>query len=337
MRLFLQGLLDQTRRYRVPVELVFVEWNPPEDQPLLHEVLPKPTEHDCVTLRYIRVPAAIHRKYRRAREVPLFQMIAKNVGIRRASGAFILCTNVDLLFSDALVGRLLHSPLRKDTYYRANRCDVPDGVDPTWNISQQLAWCEAHVIRRLGRGARYQNINLELAGLQHEGELKKWLFDKLAVGMSVFWSREKRLLYKIDSFACGDFTLMSREAWTAIQGYLELDLYSLHVDTLGLVAAAALGYKQHVFPPDACTYHIDHPSGWEALSPLQKVRFLEERPAIDYSLVHDVGLYLIEKRQPLGLNPDDWGYADVELEEYMFSPAPERVHHSSARDNSCGS
>ena len=43
MRLFLQGLLDQTRRYRFPIELIFVEWNPPEDRPPLHEVLPKPS------------------------------------------------------------------------------------------------------------------------------------------------------------------------------------------------------------------------------------------------------------------------------------------------------
>jgi len=30
-------------------------------------------------------------------------MIAKNVGIRRARGRFVLCTNVDLLFSDKMV------------------------------------------------------------------------------------------------------------------------------------------------------------------------------------------------------------------------------------------
>jgi hypothetical protein len=329
MRLFVHGLLDQTRRHGLPIELVFVEWNPPEDRPRLHEVLPKPDERDCVTLRYIEVPAAIHRRYRRASEVPLFQMIAKNVGIRRAEGSFVLCTNIDLIFSDALVCQLRDMALRDDTYYRANRCDVPDGIDAAWDISRQLAWCERHVIRRLGRDARYRNINLELAGLQQKGHAKKWLFDKMALGMKLFWTREKRHFYQLDSFACGDFTLMSRNAWTAIQGYLELDLYSLHVDTLGLIAAAALGYKQHVFPPEACTYHVDHPTGWEALTPLQKVRFLEDRPAIDYSLVHEVGLYALETRAPLGLNAPDWGYADVALEERVFHPAGERTNRLS--------
>jgi hypothetical protein len=283
-------------------------------------VLPKPSEDDCLTLRYITVPAAVHQKYRRATEIPLFQMIAKNVGIRRARAEFVLCTNIDLLFSDALC-RLLAQPFRIDTYYRANRCDVPDAIDPGWDLPRQLAWCEQNVIRRLGRDRRYRNINLEVAGLQHKGPFKKWIFDKMALGMIPFWNREKRLFYQLDTFACGDFTLMSRDAWVAIQGYLELDLYSLHVDSLGLVAAASLGYRQHVFPPDACTYHIDHPAGWEALSPLEKIRFLEQRPALDYSLVHEVGLYALKIGKVLNLNPENWGCADLELEEWTFAPS----------------
>jgi len=36
-------------------------------------------------------------------KLPLFQMIAKNVGIRRARGRFVLVTNIDILFSDAVI------------------------------------------------------------------------------------------------------------------------------------------------------------------------------------------------------------------------------------------
>lgn len=320
MRLFVQGVLDQTRRFQLPLELIIVEWNPPSDRPLLGEVLPRPSPHDCVTLRYVRVPAAVHQRYRRAAEIPLFQMIAKNVGIRRATGAFVLCTNMDLLFSDALVAQLAHTPLSADTYYRANRCDVPDGLDPAWTISEQLGWCERHVIRRLGRDPRYRHINLELVGLQGKSRFKKWLFDKAALVKSSYWTEEQRLLCQLDTVACGDFTLMAREAWVAIQGYVELDLYSLHIDSLGLIAATALGYRQHVFPAAACTYHIDHPSGWEAMSPVEQVRFLEQRPAIDYGLLQQVGLHALRRRQRLGLNAETWGYADREFEETVFRP-----------------
>ncbi len=330
MQLFVRGLLEQTRRFHLPAELIFVEWNPPPDRPLLREVLPKPSDSDCLTLRYITVPGAIHGRYHRAEAIPLFQMIAKNVGIRRARAPFVLCTNIDLLFSDALIEALADTPLRADTFYRANRCDVPDAIDPAWTISEQLAWCERHVIRRLGLDRRYWNVNPDLFGLRSRSRATKWVFDKLAFGMVPFWSRQRRLYYRLDTFACGDFTLMSRDAWNAIQGYLELDLYSLHVDSLGVIAATALGYRQHVFPPEACTYHIDHPSGWEALTPLDKVKFLEQRPAIDYSLVHEVGLYALERREPLGLNPANWGFADLDLEECMFPPRPAGTTHPAA-------
>jgi hypothetical protein len=323
MRVFLQGLLDQSRAYGMPAELVVIEWNPPPDRPPLREVLPTPSADDCLTLRYIVVPDSIHRRYRRAPELPLFQMIAKNVGIRRAKGEFVLCTNVDVLFSDALFRQLARGALRSDTSYRANRCDVPDGIAPEWDLGQQLAWCERHVIRRIGRDPGSSNINLEAIGMQGRSAAKNWLLDKLAVGLRPFWSREKLTFYQLDTFACGDFTLMPRAAWIAIEGYLELDLYSLHVDSLALVAAASLGYTQHVFPRDACTYHIEHTSGWEGLSPLEKVRFLERWPAIDYSLVPEIAFEALRRRKPFGLNAPNWGYADVDLEEHTLAPAPE--------------
>jgi len=322
MRLFLSGLLQQTRQYHFPVELVFVEWNPPANRARLHEALPKPAANDFLTLRYITVPASIHQRFRRAPDIPLFQMIAKNVGIRRARGAFILCANIDLLFSDALFRRLASKSLREDTYYRANRCDVPETIDPARPFAEQLAWCERNVVRRLGRDRRYTNINLELVGLQHKSRPKKWMFDKMALAMSLYWNNAKKRYYQLDLFACGDFTLMARKGWEAIQGYVELDMYSLHIDSLGVIAANALGYRQQVFPPEACTYHISHPDGWETLSPLAKIKFLTDRPALDYALVTEVGMETLAHPKPYNLNSPNWGYADIELEELVFTPEP---------------
>jgi hypothetical protein len=318
MTLFMNGLIAQTNRYRLPAELIMVEWNPPEDRPLLQSVLPTPGPKDYLSVRYIIVPNAIHRQYKRASEIPLFQMIAKNVGIRRARGEFILCTNIDLLFSDPLFRILASGNLRRDTFYRANRCDVPDGIDPAWSLDAQLAWCAQNTIRRLGIDSRFQNINLEQLGLNHRASYQKWVIDKLAIGLRLLWPPEKIKYYQIDSFACGDFTLMSREAWQDIGGYLELDLYSIHIDTLGLIAASSLGYRQHIFPRDACTYHIDHPAGWLAMTPVDKIRFLEERPGMDYGLVVETGLFALRKKERLPINSPDWGFADHVFEEYLF-------------------
>jgi hypothetical protein len=321
MHVFLRGLLHQTRRHRICAELIVVEWNPPLDQPRLHEILPAPAHDDVLTVRYITVPASVHQRYYCASILPLFQMIAKNVGIRRAHGAFVLCTNVDLLFSDPLCRMLAETAFAADTYYRANRCDVPDALDPCWTVEAQLRWCERNTIRRLGRDPRYRNINLELFGLQNKSDFKKWVFDKVALRLPYFWPREKVVFYGLDTFACGDFTLMSRDAWLAIQGYLELDMYSLHVDSLALIAATALGYKQVVFPWEACTYHISHASGWEErMSPLEKLRFFERRPSLHYDLLRELGFDRLRIREGFGLNDDNWGYADLAFEERTFRP-----------------
>ncbi len=61
-------------------------------------------------------------------------MIAKNVGIRRARGAFILCTNIDILFSDALF-RLLADR----TFDRTRTIERIDAmclktIDPQWSL-----------------------------------------------------------------------------------------------------------------------------------------------------------------------------------------------------------
>ena len=64
----------------------------------------------CIYLRidlcsgpYGHSPSVLHRRLKYADRLPLFQMIAKNVGIRRAKGQFVLATNIDILFSDELI------------------------------------------------------------------------------------------------------------------------------------------------------------------------------------------------------------------------------------------
>jgi hypothetical protein len=318
MRLFVSGLIAQANRHHLPVELIIVEWNPPADQLLLQYVLPKPQEGDLLALRYLIVPPAIHQRYKRSNELSLFQMIAKNVGIRRAKSEFVLCTNIDILFSDELFEILAAKNLCHDTFYRANRCDVPDLIDPSWELTQQLAWCRKNIIRRSGRNMRFRNINLDLAGLRNAPYLTKWAVNKAAWGLNFFLPAERKQYYQADCFACGDFTLMAKKAWLDIQGYLELDLHALHVDTLAVLSALALGYRQEVFPPQACAYHVDHPDGWESMSPLEKVRFFEAKPGLDYGLVYELGQHVLKHQRTYDLNDDDWGYANLILAEHNF-------------------
>ncbi len=317
MRLFVNGLIHQANAFKLQVELVFVEWNPIEGAASLSEVLPKPKAEDHLRIRYIVVPNRIHAQYKRAEEIPLFQMIAKNVGIRRANGEFIIASNVDLLFSDALFEIMAAKALDKQSFYRANRVDFPDEISEDMPFADQLAYAEDNVIRRNGWDARFKYVNVRQHGIKELGPVSRWITDQMGKRHRKKQPAGEAAYYLLDRDACGDFTMMHRDAWNAIKGYAELDLYSIHVDTLGIVAANALGYNQVVFPAEACTYHIDHPSGWSSMGPVEKLKFLEQRPGIDFGVLQEVTYHLLENNAHLGVNTDDWGFASEKFEEHI--------------------
>ncbi len=319
-RIFIRGLIDQANRYKLHIELIVVEWNPPQEKPYLHEILPQPKEGDFLSLRYIVVPTEIHTQYRFAHTMPLYQMIAKNVGIRRAAADFILCSNVDLLFSNELMEILAAKNLDKKCFYRANRSDIPEQIDETLDTQQQLALARTRIMRQLGRDPDYLYL------LNWPGWI--YFFSTVAKTLNYLMSRLRKatmkpvdlLMMNLDTNACGDFTLMHKDAWMDIQGYPELDLYSIHIDSMGVIAATARGYQQHLFPTEACTFHIDHYNGWESLSAIEKISFINNRPGIGWDIVNEAGKKLIEEKLRYDFNKPDWGFANHQFREFVFNP-----------------
>jgi FkbM family methyltransferase len=147
MQIFVDGWLAQARRYQIPSELIIVEWNPPADRPPLAEALHWPADTGPCEVRFVVVPPEVHNRYQHAESLPLYQMIAKNVGIRRARGRFILATNIDILFSDELAAFLGAQQLRTDRMYRIDRHDAMSDVPAEAPIEEQLAYCHSHLIR----------------------------------------------------------------------------------------------------------------------------------------------------------------------------------------------
>src|SRR5436305_6863806 len=122
MQWFVDGLAEQAARHAVATELILVEWNPPADTPPLAEDMRWPAPGSEMTCRVVTVPNEVHAGIPHSATLPLFQMIAKNVGIRRAAGEFVLATNIDILFSDPLFA-LLGRDLEHGTLYRVDRHD----------------------------------------------------------------------------------------------------------------------------------------------------------------------------------------------------------------------
>jgi len=147
MQAFLDAWFEQAERYGLRTEIVVVEWNPPPERPRLRECLKWPAGPRVCELRFLEVPSEVHRRFRNSRAIPLHQMIAKNAGIRRARGEFVLATNLDTICSAELVRFFAARQLERRTMYRIDRHDVASSFPPGVTADETLAFCQTHVLR----------------------------------------------------------------------------------------------------------------------------------------------------------------------------------------------
>lgn len=147
MQIFVNGWIAQCQRHGLSSELIVVDWNPPEGRPPLMEALQWPADFGPCDVRFIQVPPAVHGRYQHAEALPLYQMVAKNVGIRRSRGRYILATNIDILFSNELMAFLAEHRLQPGRMYRIDRYDAMSDVPLEAALDEQLEYCRTHLLR----------------------------------------------------------------------------------------------------------------------------------------------------------------------------------------------
>jgi hypothetical protein len=151
MQAFLDSWIAQAQRYNLSSEIVIVEWNPPADRPKLIESLRWPSDPAPCAIRFVEVPPEFHERFAHSTAIPLHQMIAKNVGIRRARGRFVLVTNLDIIFSAALMQFLAERRLEPGVMYRIDRLDIASDLPAGVGIDELLSFCRSHVLRVFAR------------------------------------------------------------------------------------------------------------------------------------------------------------------------------------------
>lgn len=103
---------------RPDYELIIVEWNPPSNTLPLYDVIGWDRN-----VKIITVSNEVSKKLLCESKLQFAEYIAKNVGIRRAEGEFVLSTNADIIFSVSMLQRL-SSEFSKEKFYRADRHDI---------------------------------------------------------------------------------------------------------------------------------------------------------------------------------------------------------------------
>ncbi|MDD1664694.1 MAG: hypothetical protein LUQ32_05015 [Methanomicrobiales archaeon] len=327
-QLFIDSLYYQCNRYKLETELIIVEWNPPEDRKRLHEVLSWPKDSQYVKTRIITVPQEVHSTIKNADRIPLFQMIGKNVGIRRAEGQFILATNIDILFSDELIEYLARKKLKENIIYRVDRMDVSAPFSESKWFSYFFRhpeyvmqdYCQSHTIRinkKYGTISRTSSKNAQLKIYLKHKFLK---FSNRVTKNIPFYGN-------IHSNGCGDFTLMSRALWMELRGYPEIQIFSWNIDSLLLIIAFHRHIAEMDLKPPMNVYHIEHDSGsgWTPGKGEELLFKRLEKKKIPVFTWEDCISFskTLDKMGPsyeqVYLNGPDWGFTNFNLDEILIN------------------
>lgn len=333
-QIFINCFARQCEKHRLPAELILVDWNPVEGRPGLAGVLRLPAGSSWCTARVITVPPELHARVKYADRLPFFQMIAKNVGIRRARGRFVLATNIDIIFSDELMAFIGRQQLDPKKQYRVDRYDIQAGLSEHLSLDETIAYAWANPIRqhkRFGPRALVEHLYgtdpvrrrcepdpaacRAIGGIQLRKNAGAWCIE----------TERAASIENLHTNGCGDFTLLAREAWDAIRGYPEFEAFSFNIDSMGLVAAHYAGYEEvSLLPPCVC-FHIEHSlgSGWTPEG--EKKLFHRLRQSAILNPEWPVLLPLVDQmrreRRALDFNHAGWGYADLNLPEAPLGQA----------------
>ena len=115
---------------RIPYEIVFVEWAPPDDRPglaqLAAEAIPEIEGDAC---SWYVVDARYQTALSLNPRLEYLEFIAKNVGVRRARGRFVLTSNCDVFLGRQILDVLCRRALEPGVVYRAPRYDIKLAAD----------------------------------------------------------------------------------------------------------------------------------------------------------------------------------------------------------------
>jgi len=138
---------QQLRQRGIDHEIVFVEWAPPREVPLLCDVLAEAVpELDFSVCSWYVVDARYQTALSLNPTLAYLEFVAKNVGVRRACGRFVLTSNCDVFLGRHVLDVLQREALEEGVLYRAPRYDLKLGTD-----ASELEWEVLEDPRNLAR------------------------------------------------------------------------------------------------------------------------------------------------------------------------------------------
>lgn len=296
---FIDGIYHQAETFGRRVELIIAEWNPPKDRVSMAAQYRFPAEHPLVSAAIVTIGNDLHQQYQYAASLPLYQMIAKNAGIRRARGRYILVTNVDILFGDSMFD-LITSPdrLRPGALYRANRWDVDRKILDAPDIGSMITACQDNCIRRNTRQGATET---------------SWICCDWNEESNQFELANYTWFPDLHTEGCGDFQLMDRDSWFRVGGYCEVDAFSMHIDSLFALTCHHAGIEEVDMADEHLHFHIDHSLGDEVKPSVYLTRDKMELKHPSMMTLYNLHASMTTLGSAYAFNEDGWGFAATDL------------------------
>lgn len=316
----------QAEALKFPIEYIIVDWNSPKGSTGIYpQVKSWDFKSEYLQIRVIEVSEAIHRKLDEAK-IPFYQMIAKNVGIRRSKGKFILASNIDIFLDDALMQLISKRTLSETRMYRSNRVDLDHKILINLKNSKLFVIGDKMKTRIHARNGSFLKTDLRIffqtENLQIPIASSRVPFSSALKERLRLWKKHFRVFgspgFGLHTNGCGDFTLLSQNAWRALRGYPELRVFSFHIDSIFCHQAHESGFHEHVFADTLVHYHIDHSDGWtpETNDELLKRLRKNNTPFIENQF--DILVEACRRTTKPIFNSSDWGLIEYLLPEHTI-------------------
>ena len=154
------------------------------------------------------------------------------MGIQRARGHAILCTNADVQLSVDVIRYIAKTPLEDQVLYRAIRLDIDQKSERPPKRCITRWFLQGSTIRT----PRYWPYAIQYAYAHLLAALKRLYYKNAPDWYYVpSISRAEKVLFDYPFNASGDFALMTKSSWLKLGGYRESCIISTHVDSMHLV------------------------------------------------------------------------------------------------------
>ena len=266
-------------------EIIYVDWGS-EKESLLHIPEINKLIQDSNKIKHIIVkPSEISQMI--PKNVPqICHVLARNIGLRRATGDYILSTNIDIIVPSKKEILELIKNDQKDSMFIISRKDIDSEF--TKSVFTQ---CPEKLFNILGNYC--DRINREI----DRDPVK--VFTKYAKSQVDGVLLESHLKYSVIG-NCGDFQLASKEVWNSIKGFEEGMINSAWGTDSSLQAKVVKKNFKLKISIKPNVYHISH----------------ENRSHGNTPVTNDMYKYFINISK--SYNNDFWGFSNYNFEQEII-------------------